>query len=153
MKTESIIIGILAILICALPFIIQFRTRRKKEKNLFQSILKISNQNGCKITEHEFCGDFIIGFDEVRKFIFFFKLKNGQEVSQFVDLSKIQSCYDIKNKHQIMEHIFLCFTYKNRNQNDTKFELYDAEVNLQLSGEFQLVDKWVNKVNEVLKNS
>lgn len=153
MKTESIIIGVLSILICALPFIVQFRTRRKREKSLFLSLQKISNQNGGKITEYEFCGDFVIGFDEKSKFIFFYKLKNGQEVSEFVDLSVIQSCYDIKNKRQIMEQIFLCFTFKNKSQDDTRLELYDAEANLQLSGEFQFVDKWVNKINEVLKNS
>ncbi len=151
METESIIIGILAILICALPFITQYRARRKREKSLFLSLQKISNQNGGNITEHEFCGDFVIGFDEKSKFIFFFKFKNGQEVSEFVDLSKVQFCFDVKNKNQIMEQIFLCFTFKNKSQDDTRFELYDAEVNSQLSGELQFVDKWISKINEAVR--
>ncbi|MBX2928524.1 MAG: hypothetical protein KF852_11860 [Saprospiraceae bacterium] len=161
MDWGTAIVGLISILICIVPFVIMYYNRIKKENKMLQSLNEIAQQHNCKIGQHEFCGDFILGIDENRNFVFFFKQKKEEAISQFVDLSEIQTCQAVKKTRNVkndigslgfIERVELRFTPTNKNKGETKFELYDEETNMQLSGELQFVDKWTKQINDRLKN-
>jgi ABC-type glycerol-3-phosphate transport system permease component len=154
------LVSLVTILICVVPFVIMYYSRTKKKNKMLQSLNEIAQQNNCKVSQHEFCGDFIFGIDENRNHVFFFKQKINDSVSQFVDLSTIQTCQadkksrTFKNKNETViktDRIELSFLPKEKSRGETIFELYDEETNLQLSGELQFVDKWSKQINELLK--
>jgi hypothetical protein len=161
MDWGTALIGLLSILICIAPFVILYYKRLKNENKMLQSLNAIAQLHKCKISEHEFCGDFVLGIDENKKFVYFFKQKREEAISLFVDLSEIQTCQfskktrNIKNNAEnlvITEQIELCFLTKEKSKSQTSFELYNDEINMQLSGELPFADKWSNKINEYLKN-
>lgn len=47
--------------------------QQKKAKQKKQLLNTIAIQQNCKITQHELCANFIIGLDENKKCVFFFK--------------------------------------------------------------------------------
>lgn len=148
------IVGLIMILICIVPFVIMYYNRKKKENKMLQSLNEIAKPHNCKINQHEFCGDYVMGIDESRNFVFFFKQKKEEAVSQFVDLAEIQSCQVVKKAISTysIQKLELAFLPTNKSKTETKFELYDEEINTQLSGELQFIDKWAKQINDRLKN-
>jgi hypothetical protein len=154
------IVGLVSVLIFAGPFVVIFFNRAQKEKRVLRSLNEIAQQNNCIISQHEFCGDFALGLDESRNFVFFFKQKKGEVILQSVDLSEIQSCHPVKKTRTIRngkdsviitERLELNFVPVSKSEGETSFELYDEEVNVQLSGELQFLDKWVRQLSVRLK--
>lgn len=161
MDWGTAIIWLIMILICIVPFVIMHYNRVKKENKMLHSLKENAQQQNCKISQHEFCGDYVMGIDESRNFVFFFKQKKEEAISQFVDLAEIQTCQVVKKTRNVkndigslgfIERVELSFTPTNKNKGETSFELYDEETNMQLSGELQFVDKWTKQINDRLKN-
>jgi len=161
MDWGTAIVGLIMILICIVPFVIMYYNRVKKENKMLQSLNEIAQQHNCKIAQHEFCGDYVMGIDENRNFVFFFKQKKEEAISQFVDLSEVQICQVVKKTRNVkndigslgfIERVELSFTPTNKTKGEKRFELYDKEINMQLSGELQFVDKWTKQINDRLKN-
>jgi hypothetical protein len=161
MDLGTAIVGLMSILICISPFVIIYYIKVKKENKWMQSLNEMAQQHHCNVGQHEFCSDFVMGIDENRNFVFFFKQNKEETLSQFVDLSEIQSCQAVKksrnvhngkDSHSLIDSLELHFTPTNKNTEEISFKLYDAEINIQLSGELQFADKWVKLINDRLKN-
>lgn len=160
MDLGSVIVGTIILAFCIVPFVIMHYNSVKKENKMLQSLNEIAQQHNCKISQHEFCGDFVIGLDENINFVFFFKQKKEEAISRFVDLSEIQYCKAVKSTRTIQskdgnisipDRVELSYIPANKGKAETRFELYDEE-NMQISGELQLVDKWSKQINDRLKN-
>lgn len=154
------IVGLVATLAFVAPFVTMYRKRVKKEKRMYNNLKTNAIQQNSSLSAHEFCSDFVIGIDENKEKVFFFKLKKEEEINQFVDLSEIQKCElikkgrDLKNPSSSMystQKVSLYFYSKDKKNPNTEFELFHEETNLQLSGELQLGEKWCNKINMHLK--
>ena len=151
-------IGIASVAICAMPFVVTSRSRKLKEKKMKASLNDVANKHNCTISEHEIFGHYAIGVDQEKKFVFFIS-KSGEDLNQqYVDLSTIKTC-EIANigksyarKEKITERLLLNLFPKNNNEPDTVFEFYDVEVNFQLSGEFQSIQKWNSVIKNLLKS-
>jgi len=151
MDLVSIIIGAVFLAIGIIPFVISSNRRSKNEKKMLNSLKEMAKQQNCNISQHESCGDFIIGICLDKNFVFFSKQKNEVIVSQSVDLSEVLTCQSTrltrtveKNKeiNEIIEHLELAFAPKNKSNEVIRLELYDEQINQQLSGELQMVEKW-----------
>lgn len=161
MDLGNTIIGVFLLAIFIIPIVlIQYRRKNKENKKL-QSLREIARQHNCSISQHEFCGDFVLGIDMNRNFVFFSKYKKEEFINQFVDLTKIKSCQPLKKIRSIkmdkgneiiIERIELAFTPKIKSEIETSFVLFDETINNQLSGELQFAEKWAKQINEVLKN-
>ena len=151
-------IGIASVAICAMPFVVTSRSRKLKEKKMMASLNDVANKHNCTIREHEIFGHYAIGVDQEKKFVFFIS-KSGDDLNQqYADLSAIKTC-EIANigksyarKEKITERLLLNLFPKNNNEPDTVFEFYDVEVNFQLSGEFQSIQKWNSVIKNLLKS-
>ena len=160
MDWGTAIIGIVTMALCTLPFVIDYRNRNKREKLLLLSLKNTAQQQNCQISQYESCGDFSIGLDEHKNFVFFIKQMKESAISQYADLSEFHACQAAKKTRtlkkkegnvSITERVELCFIPKNKNKRETRFELYDEEKNKQPSGEVPFVDKWSNQINARLK--
>ncbi|MGO4919114.1 hypothetical protein [Maribacter spongiicola] len=152
-------IGLASVVICAMPFVITNRNRKTKEKQMMTSLRDVASKHNCTISEFEFFGHYAIGIDAQKKFIFFIS-KNGEVLNQqYADLSKIKTA-EIGNidksyarKEKITDRLILTLFSKHGNEPDTVFEFYNVDVNYQLSGEFQSIEKWNKVIKNLLKNS
>ncbi len=125
------------------------------------SLQNIAHQHHCTIGRQEFCGDFVFGMDQSSHYVFYFKQGKQESVSQFVDLSKIQSCQVVKKARtvkgerenlSIIEWIELSFLPSDKSEGETRLRVYDEKSNFQLNGELQFAEKWARQLNDRLKN-
>ena len=152
-------IGLASVALCAMPFVVTSRSRKTKEKQMMTSLNDVASKHNCKITEHEIFGHYAIGVDAQKKFVFFIS-KNGDVLNQqYADLSTIKTS-EIANigksysrKEKITERLLLKLFSKKANEPDTVFKFYNAEVNYQLSGEFQSIEKWNKVIKNLLKSN
>lgn len=164
MDSATFIIGAISIAIFILPFAVTRMNRKKQEKQLLQSLSNLAKQHNCKITQHEFCSDFVIGLDENANSLFFFKRhrQNGnKETAHHINLSEFQNC-NIINKNRVVksngsdskviDRLELSFTPVAKNQPAFLLELYNSEESFQLVGELQLIEKWSKLINEKIKH-
>ncbi len=77
--------------ICIAPFVIIHYNNTKRKNSMLQSLNEIAQQHKCSISKHELCGDFVLGLDEDKNFVFFLKKSKTELISQFVDLAVIQA--------------------------------------------------------------
>lgn len=161
MDWKTAIIWLMVILIGLIPFVIAYYKMKKKGSKMLNHLKESAAQHGCSISQHEFCGNFILGTDEKKHFVFFFKQNNEETISKLVDLSEIQSCQVIKKSRNVkndrgsftvIERIDLAFFPENKSKSDTRLELYEEEDNLQLSDELELAERWTKRINEKLKS-
>lgn len=160
MDLGSTIIGIVAVIICILPFIMMNNGRKKREKVLLQSLSEIAARYNCQISRYDVFSNFAIGIDEAKNVVFFFKQNDDNKMTQFVDLSKIQSCKVINTSRtlksrdgnqKITDRLELNFIPAVKNLPEVKMEFFNAEVSLHLNGEIQTIEKWCELINSRLK--
>lgn len=155
------IFGLLALLLFVFYVGVYYYKKLKRQNKMLQSLNQLAKENNCKINTYEFCSDFVLGIDESKNFVLFYKLKNEESTSLFVDLAEIQTCQVVKKTRNVkndigslgfIERVELSFTVKDKNKGETRFELYDEETNMQLSGELLFAEKWTKQINDRLKN-
>ncbi len=156
MELGSVLSGAFVIVVCALPFIMMSKNRKKKEKQLLQSLSAVADQNNCRIEQHELFGNFVIGIDESKNFVFFYRLVKDKETTQAIDLGKIEKCRVIntsrKVKHDgksqdVIDKLELGFLPIAKDHPEIKLEFYNSDVNSQLYGELQSIERWAKLVN------
>ena len=149
------IIGAIFSIIAILPIVMLIVNKKKREKKVLQSLSKIAAQNNCQIDQSETLGNFAIGIDKSKNFAFFYK--QDQEITQSVNLNEIQNCKVIKtirtfknkdgNQKEI-EKLELSFIPIGKNNPEITFEFFNINVNSQLYGELQSIEKWSRLINE-----
>lgn len=159
MDLGSTLVGLIIIALCVIPFILLSRGSKRKNKQMLLELESIAKEQSCIINKHEFCGDFVIAIDEAKKHLFFYKENNQHQSKLFVDLAHIKSCrinkvdkriQNMDGAYTIIDKLSLCFKPRANNQKEIQLELYNSDVNLQLSGELQLIEAWQQLINSRL---
>lgn len=154
------LVGAILIAICMLPFVLMIRGRKKKEKQLLQSVLALANNHHCKISRYELSEEFAVGLDEIANQLFFFKKTTDKDIAQHVNLAEIKTCRVIKtangngNKEdhfKSIDKLDLHFSFLDRKNSDISWAFYNVEENFELNGEIQMIEKWANIINKRLK--
>ncbi|MCB0427574.1 MAG: hypothetical protein KDD16_09755 [Mangrovimonas sp.] len=96
------------------------------------------------MTQHETCGNYIIGIDETKNFLFFQSNTQEETKQQIVDLSIIANCnISRKNlKNQTVERLDLELTPTDKNKPKIVLEFYNVDLSYQSSGELESIEKW-----------
>lgn len=159
MELGNIIIGIISALICVGPFILIYLFRVKRQNKMKQTLQLSLPDQRIKIGQHEFCGDFLIGFDTDKRNILFLKNRHNNEFSiKSIDLSTAQSCKvikeikTVKNNQKSIDFIErIDLSILTNHKKEEILELFNDDDNTQLNGELQCAEKWAQWVNEQLK--
>lgn len=155
MDIKIIIIGSILVILCILPLVFAGRGRKNKEKRLVQSLFDFANQNNCSITDHEICGDVLIGVDEPNSYLFFMKQMNQEVVSQSLNLSEYQTC-KVKNTSRgvnntsVIEKLELVFFPKDKTKKEVALEFFNSDHSIQIVDELHAIEKWCSKINGLL---
>ncbi|WP_372948605.1 hypothetical protein [Mariniphaga sp.] len=162
MDLGTIIITLVFIAIVTVPFILTGYSRKRKKKNLFHRLTQMAGNEGCTITHHEFCADFVIGLDGMANRLFFYKKVETLEIAKSLHLREFKSCKVInsnrtvenkKEKYYVVDKLDLIFYPTEKGAPEISIELYNDEYDsLTLTGELQLAEKWEKLLNEQLKS-
>ncbi len=142
------------------PLLLLSRNRKKREKKMLQLVADIAQKHKCKIAYHDFCGDFVIGFDDAKSYVFFYKKEDDKASEIFVNLADFQKCTIINigksvvNKlgnYKVIDLLALNFVPNSKTKHEIRFEFYNSEKNSQISSELQLIEKWSKQLNDHLK--
>jgi hypothetical protein len=161
MDLGVIITSVIFIILVSLPFLIINRQRKKKEKQLLQSLKDAANHHQCTLTKVELCGNYAIGMDEKKDFVFFKNKSDQKENVQFIDLGLVESCEltnterKIKTNdgaYQVVDQLYLSFTPWAGNGSNIKWVFFHTDSHMQLNGELQSVEKWSKLIKERLKS-
>lgn len=154
----TFVTGLIILGICFLPFAIGYYNSKSKEQKMLNTLKETAFQQGCKIHSHEFCGDFVIGMDDAKNYVFFHKSNQVGPILRWINLRDYSTC-DISKQSSnqqidgkmisLIEQVDLRFTQKNK-QDLLIFELFNFNVNSRLSGELQFAEKWSKIINERL---
>ncbi|MBP7497330.1 MAG: hypothetical protein KA792_06680, partial [Bacteroidales bacterium] len=79
MNIESFLVGAILIALCSLPFFLMSMHKRKRKNQKLKILTNLANQNNCKIDKFELCGNYAIGVDKTKKYVFFYK--NNKEMN------------------------------------------------------------------------
>lgn len=159
MDWGTAVVGIVALILCSLPFILDRRSRTKKAKLVLGSLQGIAKQHSCNVDQYEACGHAALGLDERKKALFFFSHAGEQHTTRYVDLAEVRACQAVKatrtvkgpNAAVIMERVELALLPKDTGKAETRLELYREGSSSYLNGEVQFVDKWAKLINDRLK--
>lgn len=155
MDIKIIIIGSILVILCILPLVFAGRGRKNKEKRFVQSMFDFANQNNCSITEHEICGDVLIGVDEANSYLFFMKHINQEVVTQSLNLKEYQTC-KVKNTSRgvnntsVIEKLELVFIPKDKTKKEVALEFFNSDHSIQIVDELHGIEKWCSKINGLI---
>jgi hypothetical protein len=161
MESGTVIITIIFILIVSLPFILISGGTNRKRRKMLQQLEEMASGSNSKISEHEFCSDFVIGLDKNSNHLFYYKHNDNRVVSQHFCLDDYKNCktisysHNFKNKkeqYNVMDKMELCFYPYLKEMGEKSLDLYDDSFDrLNLTGELQFAEKWEKLLNERLE--
>lgn len=161
MDISSIITTAIFIAVCIIPFVLMGQKNKKRKKGELQSLINIANQQNCTISKSEILNDYVIGMDEAKKQVFFFKKQKDNVIEEYINLAEIKiskvkntgRAITYNNSNQsIIEKLELVFIPLDKNRKEIAWEFFNTDNSSQLSGELQSAEEWSNRINESLKN-
>ncbi|MCG1035975.1 hypothetical protein [Polaribacter sargassicola] len=156
MNLGTIIIGLVCIVICTLPFVLTSRNKKKKEKQLLNALTDFAKQNNSEITKHEVNQYFAIGLDESKKTISFLRKARESNKFLFVDLNSVKKCEinninkTLNNNEKIIDKLNLNLSAFNKKEPNITLEFFNADVSFQLANEYDSLERWNTIINNIL---
>jgi hypothetical protein len=159
MDLSNIIIGIVALALFVVPIMYIKSIQKKKAARHLQEFLDLGKAQQLTLTRHEFWDDnYGIGLDEGQQKLFYVNKFAGREQQLVVPLANMKQCTVSTtnreaNGSKIMEQIGLRFVSRNPKDREMYLEFYNREVNLMLSEELQIANRWSALANESIKSA
>ena len=156
MDIGTAFVGLISVAVSSVPFVLTTRSRKKNEKELLQSIKNLAKNENCEITQSETCGNYAIGIDETKNFVFFQSKSKEVVKHEIIDLATIKKCKVVNissttaDNDKIIEKLNLDFSPISKNKSDIILEFYNSDISFQLSGELQSLNKWNTLINKML---
>lgn len=156
MDIGIVLIAIITLLICVLPFIIMIRNKRKKAKEFTETIFRAAAKSGSKIDQFDRWNNTIIGVDNLNRKLFFYRKLSDKEILKEADLSDFEMCDIIKTQRNAKDYngiqrLELRLISRDKDKPNTQLEFYNAEHdNLTIMDELLLLEKWLSIVNVII---
>ncbi|MBK7094808.1 MAG: hypothetical protein IPH57_07135 [Saprospiraceae bacterium] len=157
MDLRTIIIAIVLIGVCILPFALIYINGQKKKNALLDILKNIAFKNNATITKHDLWKDSGIGMDEGKKHLFFFS-KHNEDITELEQkLEGIKKCRIEKNgrtvkssgsSYSVLDKLDLVF--ENETGKVSSFPFFNSAVNMQLTNELEIAQNWEKFINERL---
>lgn len=162
MHLGTTIAGVLLVIACVLPLVIASRNRKKRQKALIDSLTLFAKSHNAKISEYETWSGTAIGIDKDLMRLFFIRNNGGNRFEVEVTLAEIQQAGIVRTGRTIkgndgdtlfIERLEMELFFNDKDKPKVLLEFYDNNRdNINLSGELQLLEKWVLSVNELMED-
>ena len=153
-----IVITIIILALCIVPFVIMGRNSKKKEKQILQSLFDLAGKHNYTVSQFDLWNNAAIGSDEGMNMIFFTKKNKIMEAHEHIRLEDVQRCRIINSSRsvskqgghgQVIDKLELAFTYHNRTKPETILNIFDVDGDsLTVTKELYMAEKWNRLVNE-----
>jgi len=162
MNTVSTLVGLLFILICILPFIFMGRKRRKREKLMLNTAENFAVENNLRVSFKELVRDFVLALDNSKKALIYCKITPLKAEKFYVNLNEIKNCKVVNISRwvegkgasaKVTDQLFLSLVPLDKNSKEVKIEYFNADVNVQLCGELQSIEKWAEIINNCIRQN
>lgn len=152
MDTSTIIIGLIMVALCALPFILSNTNRKSSDQTIKKAIFELAHKNNTSILQNDFWFKTAIGINTANHQLFFYRKAKNLETSEIIDLTNYKKCSVIKlndnsNHIDVLQLVLTPISSKNK---EIILDFYNSEFNPQLNGEVQLIEKWSKIINETI---
>jgi hypothetical protein len=157
MDLETVIIAVVSLLICGLPFWLMIRNRKKNERKLISELAAHSGISQLKLSKYELSANLIIGLDDHGSKLYFLnRTKNGDQF-HVLELNNFEDCEivrvdqvenDLLPKH--IQSLAIRFLPKNKQHELIVLQLYHVNETGLLNGELQIVNEWTALLKEKL---
>ncbi len=160
MNLEIILVGMVILAICIIPFVLMGINKRKKLKVLTDALNGFATKHQCNLSEHEAGGDFIFGLDAQKKVLFFYKNAHHQTSVEKMELVQVKHCRavtlgsEVKSSEgtkRLTDKIELVFTMSSKDKPEIRWTLFDTLNEIILIEEQQLAERWAARVNSLIK--
>ena len=159
MDTVTIVIGVAMTAIVIISLVLLGRRGKRTNYRLFELLTIAANRENCQISEYEVFGDFVVGMDKQKNYVFFIKILGESDETHSINLAEIKSCKNnivsrtvsfSGGNNNVIDSLSLNLIPKD-NSPAVELEFYNAEKSTQLNGEFQLIEKWQKIINEQIQ--
>jgi hypothetical protein len=154
MDIATILIGVMVLLICVVPFIIMRKNKKKKAIESKEVISQLAAKSNSNVDEYDRWNKTIIGIDHLNRKLFFIRKIKDKEIQHEIDLSGVQMARVI-NSHRgaidgnyiVIQKLQLGLISKDKDKPETLLEFYNADYDsLTIMEELQLAEKWAKIV-------
>jgi|GEM_PF-427372 hypothetical protein len=160
MDLATAVFASIALSLCALPFIVDHRSRALKWKRLLAALQGIAKHHHGHVDQHEICSEVAVGLDTKHNALYFASKQQQGITTQHADLTEIRACQVLRATRSgqgrvgevTIERVELCFLPKEKGRSEIRFILFHDVANGQLNGESQFADKWATLITDRLKH-
>ena len=149
MDQSSLIIGIVLLIVCVLPFILFSLNNTKKRKNRIQNLIQKAKENNATIQEKDDWNQSIIGIDKTNKLLFF--SKKSEEFDKFIsiNISELQKCQieRTENNQKVLEKLELELSFATKPT--IVLEFFNKDETRLLVNEIELIQKWQKLLSKI----
>ena len=149
MDQSSLIIGIVLMIVCVLPFVLFSLNNTKKRKQRIQNLIQKSKENNATIQEKDDWNQSIIGLDKTNKLLFF--SKKSEEFDKFIsiNISELQKCQieRTENNHNTLEKLELELTFASKPT--VVLEFFNKNETRLILNEIEIIQKWQTLLNKI----
>ncbi|SFS33154.1 hypothetical protein [Lutibacter maritimus] len=155
MDSSTLIIGLVMVALCTLPFILSGNSRTKNEQKIKNAFFELATKNNTTILQNDIWYKSAIGINTTSNELFFYRKIKDTETSEIIQLSDYQKCKIMKlnDSSNHIELLQLVLTSSSSNKPEIVLEFYNAELNPQLNKEVQLIEKWSKLINDTIHSS
>lgn len=160
MNIQILFTGLVILAICIIPFVLMGIYKKKKAQQLLNDLYGFATKHHCIISEYESGGDYIIGLDNVKKVLFFYKNAHHHTMIEKLELAQVKHCRSVTSVAEIKsedgtkkttDSIELVFGMKAENKPEVRWTLFDTLNDMVMIEEHQLAERWAAKVKQLLK--
>jgi hypothetical protein len=160
MDLQTIILGIVAVSVLVLPFVLMGLGGKKQEKRMVNALKGMAGKQDCTIAEYDASAEFAIGLANNNQYLYYCKKRGEIQSEQYISLKEVAKCKvneerrnagTKKEPESVLERLELVFTSKSDSAKEQRIEFYRTGEAYQLSGELQLIRKWEARINKALQ--
>jgi hypothetical protein len=157
MDNTTLLITLICVGVCAIPFIAVLQARKKRRTQLFGALKQSADDNDSQLTHYELEGNLAVAIDSKKGFFYFLNLKGEKSEVDVTDLLEYKACQVVKefydDSDKTLKRVLLQFEPLSGSKKEKTLVCYDREVNFQASGELQFIEKWSGILQELIKGS
>lgn len=156
MESTSTIIGVIITLIVILPILFIQKSQISKKKKSKKGFIDEAQKNNLKVTEPDFWGSYYaLAIDENQNKLIYSKIIDEEHNTIIIDVEEIASCEIVRTNRTFKSNkvfktetdkIDLVIGFKNSNKAKEVLEFYNVDVNIEMTNEVPLLDKWESKI-------
>lgn len=160
MDFVSIFIVLIVIVMFMMMFLLPSITSKQTQKKMHIKLSELAGKYQASVNMSTIMGDSIIGLDEDKNLVFFYKIIDKNESSSMIDLNEMRDCKTINEKRTIksktenfnkLERLGLLFIPKDKNKSEVVFEFYNAIDRSQLNLDIKALEQWSDLLSIRLK--